>query len=189
MGYPKIIKKQTMNSQTFLIKPNSALFIDRDGVINKLRVDDYVKQINEFELLPEVIPALQIVRPLFKRIFVVTNQQGIGKGLMVNSIEEIHAHFLDLLPANLHPDRIYHCPHLKDAGCVCRKPKPGMALKAKNDFPEIELTNSIMIGDSQSDMAFAKNAGILPIYISDSNHPEFSTFPDILAFALSLVQK
>jgi histidinol-phosphate phosphatase family protein len=178
-----------MNSPTFLIKPNSALFIDRDGVINKLRIDDYVKQLNEFELLTEVIPALKILRPLFKRIFVVTNQQGIGKGLMVNSIEEIHTHFLDILPSNLHPDKIYHCPHLKDAGCVCRKPKPGMALKAKYDFPEIELTNSIMIGDSQSDMEFAKSAGILPVFISKNSHPEFLTFSDILAFALSLVQK
>ena len=178
-----------MNSQIFSIKSDSALFIDRDGVINKLRVADYVKQINEFELLPEVIPALEILRPLFKRIFVVTNQQGIGKGLMVDSIEEIHNHFLELLPSNLRPDKIYHCPHLKDDNCVCRKPKPGMALKAKNDFPEIQLTNSIMIGDSQSDMEFAINSGIMPIFISENSNPEIPTFSNILTFALSLVQK
>ncbi len=189
MEFLKIIKKQTMNFQTFSIKPNSALFIDRDGVINKLRVDDYVKQINEFELLPEVIPALQIVRPFFKRIFVVTNQQGIGKGLMIDSIEEIHAHFLDLLPSNLHLDKIYHCPHLKEDNCICRKPKPGMALMAKNDFPEIELTSSIMIGDSQSDMEFAKNSGILPIFISENKNLEIPTFSNILSFAQSFVKK
>ena len=178
-----------MNSQIFSIKSDSALFIDRDGVINKLRVADYVKQINEFELLPDVIPALEILRPLFKRIFVVTNQQGIGKELMVDSIEEIHNHFLELLPSNLRPDKIYHCPHLKDDNCVCRKPKPGMALKAKNDFPEIQLTNSIMIGDSQSDMEFAINSGIMPIFISENSNPEIPTFSNILTFALSLVQK
>lgn len=178
-----------MNSQTFLIKPDSALFIDRDGVINKLRVADYVKHISEFELLPEVIPALVILRPLFKRIFVVTNQQGIGKGMMLDSIDKIHEHFLSLLPSNIHPDKIYHCPHLKEDNCVCRKPKPGMALKAKNDFPEIQLTNSIMIGDSQSDMEFALNAGIQPVLVSEISRNEFPTFSNILAFAQSLVQK
>lgn len=182
-----------MNSQYFSIKPDSALFIDRDGVINKLRVADYVKQISEFDLLPEVIPALEILRPLFKRIFVVTNQQGIGKGLMIDSIDKIHEHFLSLLPFNLLPDKIYHCPHLREDNCVCRKPKPGMALMAKNEFPEIQLTNSIMIGDSQSDMEFAKNSGISQVFISKINssfkNGEIPIFTDILAFAQSLVQK
>ncbi|MFM9944516.1 MAG: D-glycero-alpha-D-manno-heptose-1,7-bisphosphate 7-phosphatase [Bacteroidia bacterium] len=177
-----------MSSQTFLIKSDSALFIDRDGVINTLRVDDYVKQISEFELLPEVIPALDILRPLFKRIFIVTNQQGIGKGLMVNSIEEIHNHFLSLLPSSIYPDKIYHCPHLKNENCICRKPKPGMALMAKSDFPEIQLSNSIMIGDSQSDMDFAKNSGIKPALVSSNNSSEYPTFNNILAFAQSLIQ-
>jgi len=178
-----------MNFQNFLIKPYSALFIDRDGVINKLRVDDYVKHISEFELLPEVIPALEILRPLFKRIFIVTNQQGIGKGLMIDDIETIHNYLLSLVPVKLHPDKIYHCPHLKEENCVCRKPKPGMALMAKNDFPEIKLTASIMIGDSQGDMYFAKNSGIKPIFISTNVSPEFDTFSNILTFAQSLVQK
>ena len=64
-----------------------------------------------------------------------------------------------------------------------------MALKAKNDFPEIQLTNSIMIGDSQSDMEFAINSGIMPIFISENSNPEIPTFSNILTFALSLVQK
>lgn len=182
-----------MISRSFLIKPDSALFIDRDGVINTLRADDYVKQISEFELLPEVIPALEILRPLFKRIFIITNQQGIGKGLMIESIENIHSYFLSLLPHTLHPDKIYYCPHLKESNCACRKPKPGMALMAKNDFPEIQLNSSVMIGDSQSDMEFAKNAGIKPVLISENKlatgDENISVFPGILAFAHSLVQK
>ena len=179
------------NFLPFLIKPDAALFIDRDGVINKLRPEDYVKQIREFELLPEVIPALEIFKPLFKRIFIITNQQGIGKGLMIDSIDTIHTHFLSLIPPHLHPDKIYHCPHLKDAHCACRKPKPGMALMAKNDFPEIQLSSSIMIGDSSSDIEFAKNGGMLPVLISNkasSSNPEYPVFLDILAFAQSLVQ-
>ncbi len=182
-----------MISRNFLIKPDSALFIDRDGVINQLRVADYVKQISEFELLPQVIPAFEILRPLFKRIFVVTNQQGIGKDLMVDSIENIHTHFLSLIPEHLQPDKIYYCPHLKEDGCACRKPKPGMALMAKNDFPEIQLISSVMIGDSRSDMEFAKNAGMKPIFISKNEtkiKEEYSPiFPDILSFAQSLIHK
>lgn len=148
-----------------LITENSALFLDRDGVINQLREADYVKHTSEFVLLPEVIPALTILRPLFKRIFVVTNQQGIGKGLMQHSIDEIHNFFLSQIPNNLHPDKIYHCPHLTADNCSCRKPMPGMALQAKNDFPEIQLTHSVMVGDSESDMAFGRNAGMHCIFI------------------------
>ena len=178
-----------MNSQPFLIHNNSALFIDRDGVLNKLRVNDYVKQISELELLPEVYPALKILRPLFKRIFIVTNQQGIGKKIMIDSIDSIHSHLLSLIANEVHPDKIYHCPHLKELECVCRKPNTGMALMAKNDYPEIQLTHSFMIGDSISDMEFAKNSGMRPIFISKSENNEFPTFTSILDFAIALIKK
>ncbi len=177
-----------MNSQPFLIHNNSALFLDRDGVINKLRVEDYVKQTSEFELLPELIPALKILRPLFSRIFIVTNQQGIGKGLMIDSIDKIHDHFLSLLPKELQPNKIYHCPHLKEEACVCRKPKPGMALAAKNDYPEILLSHSFMIGDSISDMDFAKNSGMKPIFISKQDNQAYQTYTSILHFAQAFIK-
>lgn len=174
-----------MNSKHSFIASDSALFIDRDGVINKLREADYVKQIDEFILLPEVIPAFSILRPKFKHIFIVTNQQGIGKGLMKDSIEQIHNHFLQLLPNNLHPDKIYYCPHLSSDMCACRKPKPGMALMAKNDFPSINLSHSLMIGDSDSDMAFGINAGMKVYRIAkdDISTPEIPVFTNILSFA------
>jgi D-glycero-D-manno-heptose 1,7-bisphosphate phosphatase len=182
-----------MNSLNYSIKPDSALFIDRDGVINQLRVQDYVKQKNEFILLKETIPALEIFRTLFKRIFIVTNQQGIAKGLMVDSIDEIHSFFLSQIPENLHPDKIYHCPHLSSENCACRKPKPGMALIAKNDFPEINLSSSFMIGDSYSDMEFAKNAGMHGFFIehnkinaSDNNSLNFSNILEVAQFLNSL---
>jgi len=180
------------NSQNYSIKQDSALFIDRDGVINLLLPADYVKRKEEFILLPEVIPALEIFKSLFKRIFIVTNQQGIGKGLMEDSIEEIHAYFLSQIPLNLHPDKIYHCPHLSIENCTCRKPKPGMTLMAKNDFPEINLSSSFMIGDSESDMQFGQNAGMQSFYIlhdknqlNEYNHPVFS---DILSVARFFVK-
>lgn len=162
------------HSSNATLKAGSALFIDRDGVINRLRENDYVKKISEFELLPEVIPALEILSRKFRYLFVVTNQQGIGKGLMTDSIETIHNHFLQLLPEPLRPHRIYHCPHLKTEGCVCRKPMPGMALMAKNDFPEIQLGDSFMIGDSESDMEFGRNAGMQVLQIVHPGKKPFS---------------
>jgi len=177
-----------MNSLNYFIQTNSALFIDRDGVINQLRKDDYVKRVEEFILLTEVIPAFTIFRKKFNYIFVVTNQQGIGKGLMVDSIEKIHQFFLNQLPIEIHPDKIYYCPHLSSDMCACRKPKPGMALMAKNDFPQIELSASFMIGDSDSDMEFGKNAGMQVFRISETTlkSNEIPTFKDILEFALFL---
>ncbi|NUM31645.1 MAG: HAD-IIIA family hydrolase [Bacteroidetes bacterium] len=157
-----------MNFKNFSVKPDSALFIDRDGVINKLRHDDYVKQISEFELLEGVTESFEILKPIFSKVFIVTNQQGIGKGLMIDDIEKIHNYFLNKIPKNIQPDKIYYCPHLKEQHCVCRKPHTGMALIAKNDFPEINLKNSIMIGDSISDIDFAKNAGMTAVFISEN---------------------
>jgi len=184
------------NFQDYLIKADSALFIDRDGVINLLREQDYVKQKHEFILLNETIPALEIFKKLFKRIFIVTNQQGIGKGLMIDSIHEIHSYFLSLLPESLRPDNIYHCPHLSSQLCACRKPKPGMALMAKNDFPEINLNSSFMIGDSLSDMEFAKNADIQGLFISHKplenpsvNLPTFSNILEVAQFLNSKSHK
>jgi histidinol-phosphate phosphatase family protein len=174
-----------MNSQNYSIQPDSALFIDRDGVINQLRKADYVKQIEEFILLPEVIPAFKILRKKFKFMFIVTNQQGIGKGLMINSIDEIHNHFLSLLPKNIHPDKIYYCPHLSSDNCACRKPKPGMALLAKHEFPAINLINSFMIGDSDSDMEFGINAGMKVFKIAHNEiASEIPLFSNILDFAV-----
>lgn len=180
-----------MNSKPYLIKPDSALFIDRDGVINELRPADYVKSASEFILLPEVVPALLIFKRLFKRIFIVTNQQGIGKGLMNESIDKIHEHFLSLVPIELHPDKIYHCPHLKEERCSCRKPMPGMALRAKLDFPEIQLSHSLMVGDSQSDMVFGENCGMQLALISNapaSFSNSFPTYSNLLTFAQHLLQ-
>jgi len=163
--------------------------MDRDGVINRLLPNDYIKQISEFELLEDTIPALSLFKKLFARIFIVTNQQGIGKGLMINSIDEIHTFFLSKLPPSLHPDKIYHCPHLTSDNCVCRKPKPGMALMAKNDFPDIELTSSIIVGDSLSDMEFGQNAGMNTAFISSLENETHQSFENLLSFANFLTPK
>lgn len=135
------------------------LFLDRDGVINKKIENDYVRNWEQFEFLPNVIEALKILNSLFDRIIIVTNQRGIGRKLMTEKdLEVIHKNMLSVLSKeNIKIDKIYYCPHdYKKEICNCRKPKIGMALQAKKDFPDIDFRNSIMVGDSLSDIEFGK---------------------------------
>ena len=137
------------------------LFLDRDSVINRLRVDDYVKCVDEFEFLPGVLKALAAWSKIFKRVIVVTNQRGVGKGVMSHaSLVEIHEFMVNkIVDAGGRIDAIYYCTALTNED-YNRKPNPGMANQAVADFPEIDLAMSVMIGDSKSDEEFAINAGI-----------------------------
>jgi histidinol-phosphate phosphatase family protein len=165
------------------------LFLDRDGVINKRLVDDYVKSWEEFEFLPGVLHALKIFNSFFKRIIIVSNQQGVGKELMSEqSLTEIHQKMTDsIVRSGGHVDKIYYCTELASNKPFCRKPNPGMAHQAKKDFPEIEFSRSIMAGDSLTDMQFGKNLGMKCIFISneniDSDHLYDLIFPDLVTFA------
>lgn len=172
-------------------RPYSTLFLDRDGVINKQRPHDYVKTTEEFIFLDGVLDALRLLSPLFDHIVVVTNQRGVGKGVMnMEALEEIHA--LMLATITLHRgriDNIYVCTATSDYH-KSRKPNIGMAIQAKQDFPDIDFSNSFMAGDSISDMLFAKNAGIKGVFIGNKYGPgEVSKtlyqahYPDLLSFA------
>lgn len=156
-----------MNLKNLNIKDNWSVFIDRDGVINRRIIGDYVKRIEDFHFLDGSIDAIVGFQKHFKHIFIVTNQQGVGKGEMTEGdLHKIHNYMLDqITKAGGRVDAIYFCPALKDSGDKCRKPEIGMALQAKKEFPEIDFKKSIMIGDSLSDMAFGKNAGMQTIFI------------------------
>ncbi|MCP3930075.1 MAG: HAD-IIIA family hydrolase [Bacteroidetes bacterium] len=138
------------------------LFLDRDGVINKRRVGKYVKAIEEFEFLPGVLLGISQCRKYFDRIVVVTNQQGIGKGLMdKDQLDQVHEYMLRRIEQHKgHIDGVYSCSDLNSAKANCRKPGPTMAFQAKADFPEINFSYSVMVGDSISDMEFGKNLGM-----------------------------
>lgn len=152
----------------------STLFLDRDGVINRRINDGYVTEPSEFEFLPGVIDALKILTTKFQRIFIVTNQQGIGKGLMSDSdLEDVHAYMLEVFEENeIKIDKIYVCSALIDSNDPCRKPEIGMALQAKEDFPEIDLSYSVMVGDTMSDMKFGKNAGMKTVLTVPDNYSD-----------------
>lgn len=160
-----------------IIDENWTLFLDRDGVINVRIIDGYVTKIEEFDFLPNVIEAFRIFKDKFKHVVVVTNQQGVGKGLMTESdVEKVHEYMIQEVRTNGgNIDKVYFCPQLKSETDNYRKPSPKMAFFAKNDFPEIDFSKSIMIGDMNSDIEFGKNAGMKTIFIGNNEH---KTEPD-----------
>lgn len=149
------------------------LFLDRDGVINKRLPGDYVKKWEEFEFLPGVKEALAKLSDRFQRIVLVSNQQGIGKGLMTEAdLKETHLKMTaEIALAGGRLDAIYFCPELASNDPECRKPRPGMAYQAQKRFPEIDFSKSIMVGDSESDMEFGLNLGMQCFFVSTVPYP------------------
>jgi D-glycero-alpha-D-manno-heptose 1-phosphate guanylyltransferase len=143
------------------------LFLDRDGVINELRPEDYVKNESEFQWIEGSKEAIRDLSKIFGRIVVVTNQQGIGKGLMTEyDLEKIHwkmQNEAEWIGGKI--DRVYYCPHLASVNSKCRKPDTGMAEQAKTDFPDIDFNKSFMIGDSSSDMEFGIRLRMITVKI------------------------
>lgn len=150
------------------------LFLDRDGVINHEKHLDYVHTWDEFQFYEGVKEACKIFSQTFKYIIVVTNQRGIGKGITkMENLSLIHQNMKSEIESSGGKiDQIYFCPDI-DSNSPNRKPNPGMAYMAKNDFPEIDFKKSIMIGNTISDMKFGKNIGAYTIFLP-TTHPEIS---------------
>lgn len=159
-----------MRLKDYSFNRNWTLFLDRDGVINERLVGDYVKIPEEFSFIAGVPEAIAEFTKLFGRIIIVTNQQGIGKGLMTEQdLELIHNNMMKgIEAAGGRIDRIYHCPALEKDNSLLRKPNTGMALQAQKDFPEIDFKKSIMAGDSLHDMEFGRRLGMLCVLISEA---------------------
>lgn len=151
-----------------------ALFLDRDGVISKKLENDYVKNWSEFEFLPDVLKAIAVFSKIFGKIIIVTNQRGLGKNLMtVSDLQEIHSKMLsEIEKAGGRIDAIHFCPHLIEENCNCRKPKIGMALQAKNHFPDIDFKKSVMVGDSLMDMEFGKRLEMKTVWINHDKNKD-----------------
>jgi histidinol-phosphate phosphatase family protein len=170
-------------------KTGWTLFLDRDGVINEKIPDNYVKNFNDFIFCGGFLDVFSRIVLKFDYIFIVTNQQGIGKKLMsVKDLEVIHDKMLySINNAGGRIDKIYFCPHLKDANCICRKPKPGMAYMAKKDFPGIDFCKSILVGDSIIDMEFGKNFGAKTILINNNANFDNADYKIINFYELEIL--
>ena len=151
------------------INNNWTLFLDRDGVINKKLDNDYVKHWIEFEFIEGVFEALKKANSIFGKIVIVTNQQGIGKGLYrTEDLELIHKNMIyEITYLGGRIDKAYFSPHLSSENHPTRKPGIGMAMQAQKDFSEIDFKKSIIVGDSISDMEFGRNAGMKTVFISE----------------------
>lgn len=145
------------------------LFMDRDGIINRLIVNGYVTKVEDFEFQPGSLKAIRMLKDYFQHIIIVTNQQGIGKGLMTeDDLMKIHGYMLSNIESSGgYVDAVYFCPELEAKKNECRKPRKGMALQAKKDFPNIDFSKSIMVGDSITDAGFGKNIGAVNVLASD----------------------
>lgn len=143
------------------------LFLDRDGVINVRLPGAYVQVPEQFKFAEGSLEAIAILSAYFARIVIVTNQQGIGKGLMTEEdLSIVHQKMLEGIKAEGgRIDAIFSCPNLVSDNAICRKPNPGMALQAKAMFPEIEFKKSVIVGDSISDMLFGKRLGMKTILV------------------------
>ena len=146
-----------------------AFFFDRDGIINRER-KDYVKTLDELELFPNFVSVIKFLKDNDYLVFVITNQSAINRGLTTHSnVEIIHNAIQALLNQNnTNIDYFYYCPHRPDENCICRKPNPGLIHQAVREF-SIDLSKSYMLGDNDSDVLCAQNAGCKGIKIENQS--------------------
>jgi histidinol-phosphate phosphatase family protein len=153
------------------------LFLDRDGVINHEKENSYVLHYGEFVFYEQAKEALRIFASVFGRIVIVTNQRGVGKEMMTAAdLQLIHEKMVaEIVLAGGRIDRIYYADSLRDDH-PHRKPNPGMALAAREDFPEIDFSRAVMVGNNISDMAFGRNAGMYTVFLKTTSPGQ--TLPD-----------
>ena len=145
------------------------LFLDRDGVINKKLEGRYVRNFSEFEFMPGALDTISKLSNVFSRIIIVTNQQGISKGIMSDAdLNTLHIQMGERIEQSGGKiNKIYYCPHLKELDCMCRKPKPGMIQQTIIDFPEVIIENSYLIGDSDSDIEAGKRMNLTAVKVDN----------------------
>lgn len=170
------------------------VFLDRDGVINREEEDDYIRSVDAFQFLPNVPEAIALLSNLVGRAIIVTNQKGIGKGLMTDEdLSAIHALMLDTITTKGgRIDQIYYCSAI-DSSDPCRKPNTGMAILAQQAYPDIDFARSIMVGNTLSDMRFGKALGMHTVFILSEKpvpqlpHPDIDeVYPSLWTFANAL---
>lgn len=176
----------------FSVEKGWSLFLDRDGVINQRIPDDYVKLPDEFEFINGVTQAFGIFAGIFNPIIVITNQQGIGRRLMtISQLNLIHEKMRQkITEAGGRIDAVFYSPDLKNTNSFTRKPAVGLGLKARKQFPSINFKQSIMAGDTHSDILFGHRLGMVTVLIGTGKEVAFMcsgildfSFPDLISFA------
>ncbi|MBR1851024.1 MAG: HAD-IIIA family hydrolase [Bacteroidales bacterium] len=185
-----------MKRRTY-IETGGSLFLDRDGVINRLLVDSYVLNADQLVLEPGAVEAIALCNKLFRHVFVVTNQSCIGKGLTtLDELQRIHSKLIaEVEAAGGHIDHIYACYDTSTAPGPYRKPNIGMALQARRDFVGVKLRKSVMVGDTYNDMLFGYRCRMQTVLIGHHDveaaanpHLVDFAFPSLADFAASLQQ-
>lgn len=182
-----------------LSNKQKAIFLDRDGTINKYV--GFLRDINDFELIDGVAEAIKEINRSGYLAVVVTNQPVIARGeVTYEELNEIHNKMETLLGnQGAYLDAIYYCPHHPDSGfdgevkelkfdCDCRKPKPGLLLKAAEEL-NIDLSKSWMIGDSKNDIMAGKNAGCKTALIGNEDYKQDITVDSLLTFVNEIIKK
>lgn len=175
------------------IKPGDGytLFLDRDGVINHEKEDDYIHTWDEFVFYDAVPDAIKIFSGKFDRVLVVTNQRGVGKGVTkLEDLVNIHCNMLkEVEKAGGKIERVYFCTDI-DNSSPNRKPNPGMGLQAERDYPDIDFKKAVMVGNTLSDMGFGRKLGMYTVFLTstrpatDLHDPSIDThYPSLIAFA------
>ena len=150
---------------------NKAIFLDRDGVINKEK--NYLYQIKEFEFIDGVFEACKYFQSLGYLIIIITNQAGMARGMYTEKDFESLTKWMvkEFKKKNVLISKVYHCSHHPEfsGNCECRKPKPGMISNAQKEF-NIDLTKSILVGDKNSDIEAGLSAGVRMNFLIQTGH-------------------
>lgn len=144
--------------------PSKAAFLDRDGTI--IEEKDFIKTPDEIEFVPGSVEAIKILRGLGYKIVVVSNQSGIGRGILTERmVSQVNQSFLRGLEDQGAPvDGLYFCPHHPDDDCACRKPKTGMIEKAVGELG-LDLKDAVVVGDKLSDVKLGKNIAATTVLV------------------------
>jgi D-glycero-D-manno-heptose 1,7-bisphosphate phosphatase len=155
-------------TEAFLAR-RPAVILDRDGVLNERPPKaDYVRRPEDVRWLPGAREALRLFGDAGWRVIVVSNQAGVGRGIMsTGEVDDVNEHMRrEAVEAGGRIDAVYYCPHGWDEGCACRKPRPGLLFRAQRDF-HLDLTRTTFVGDDERDREAALAAGCHPALLSD----------------------
>lgn len=179
-----------------MAETDNLIVLDRDGVINH-DSEDYIKTPEEWRPLDGSLDAIAALTAGGYRVVVVSNQSGIGRGLFSEAVlDEIHRKMTSAVEAAGGAIAgIYYCPHTPDEGCNCRKPRPGLLERIKDDF-DVSLSGIPFVGDKVADMALARRVGARPMLVltgygratlASLNDTEVETFPDLASATSALL--